>query len=423
MNRRFFLQIHSWVGVTCGLLMFLVCWSGTWAVLSHEIDWLLNPSLRAPVAAQPATWEELARGAERASPGAYISMLNRPPAPGFAAEAWIEARGSGQLQRVYLDPATGQAQGTWSFFNVQRWFRDFHMRLMWPDTGQWPYYIVASMAVALLVQIVAGLVFYRKWWTRLFVLRWNRGRPALMTDLHRLGGLWSLVFTPIVVVTGLWYLVERIDANTTELIRPPARTSTVLTTSDALPLNQLVARAQAAYPTLRIRTIQFPGSEEDPIAFTGQDGALLVRDAAARIELDPGNGAVTSIIRPDGLVPVVRWQETADRVHFGDWGGLASKAFYFLFGLMLSGLCLTGAYLHIMRASTEHPLSRGPIVWTAHLITIGLLGQTIYGGWNSIRDYGTQDAWPVFPPGVFIFLALWTLSTVFVLQWWARKVR
>ena len=189
-----------------------------------------------------------------------------------------------------------------------------------------------------------------------------------------------------------------------------------------LPLDQLVAAARRAQPNLRITMIYFPNAAGDPIAFVGQDGSLLVRDAAARVELDPANGLVASSQRPADLGPVRYWAEMVDRIHFGDWGGLASKTLWFVFGLMLSLLCLTGAILHVQREGMDHGLARGPAVLTAHAVTLGLLVMTVYGGWNEIRDYGTQTAWPVVPVPVMVYLAAWLLSAVAALQWWIRKV-
>ena len=188
-------------------------------------------------------------------------------------------------------------------------------------------------------------------------------------------------------------------------------------------LDDLVVRAQTAQPNMRITMIYLPAGNTDTIAFIGQNGSLLVRDAADRVELDPYTGRVAASQRPDDLGAVRRWAETVDRIHFGDFADLISKTFWFVFGLMLSGLCLTGAYLHIMRGSMEHNLSRGPPVLAAQAVTLGLLVLTVYGGWNEIRDYGTETSWPIVPWPVITFLTTWVVSTIAVLLWWIRKIR
>jgi uncharacterized iron-regulated membrane protein len=236
-------------------------------------------------------------------------------------------------------------------------------------------------------------------------------------------GLWTLLFTPVLIATTVWYLVERLDGNITHLIQPVWPETEASSGKNYLPLNQLVARAHAAAPDLRISTIYLPEQPGVPFAVIGQNGAFLVRDAAARVELDPVTGAVLSIQRPQVLHPLYRWQEMVDRLHFGDWADLFSKTLYFIFGVMLSVLCLTGAYLHVMRSGMPHTLSRGPAIVTAHGITLAFLAMSVWGGWNEIRDYGDRTHWPSVPWPVITFLALWTLSAVVALQWWVRKVK
>ena len=46
-NKKLFYKIHSWIGIKLSILFFIVCFSGTLATLSHEMDWLFLPEIRA----------------------------------------------------------------------------------------------------------------------------------------------------------------------------------------------------------------------------------------------------------------------------------------------------------------------------------------------------------------------------------------
>ena len=69
MARRDWFTWHSWTGLTAGLLLFVFCWSGTLAVFSREIDWLLNPAIRADAAGGVLPWGRAQAALSEARPG------------------------------------------------------------------------------------------------------------------------------------------------------------------------------------------------------------------------------------------------------------------------------------------------------------------------------------------------------------------
>ena len=46
LNKKFFYTIHSWLGIQLSILFFILCFSGTLATLSREMDWLFQPDIR-----------------------------------------------------------------------------------------------------------------------------------------------------------------------------------------------------------------------------------------------------------------------------------------------------------------------------------------------------------------------------------------
>lgn len=410
-----------------GLLMFVICWSGTVAVLAQEIDWLLNPLLRVTPQAQPASWGELHDAVRAAYPGATALALEAPRGPRFAAVAVLDTPAQAYL-RVYLDPYRAEVLGQTSFFNVQRFFRSLHMSLFDPFGRMWGYWLVSAFGFALLALAITPLVFYRRWWRGFLILPHSGPRArTTWSNVHRAFGVWGLAFTLLMGVTGAWWTFEYagVDLGYPE---PPAA---VLSTAPAQPLDVLVAAAARHWPALDLRTIYVPdaGSGE-PLQVIGQADAWLVRDRANWIRLDPASGAVLGEQRGERLPWPARWIDTVDPLHFGDFGGVAVKLVWFAFGLALSAMCLTGAYLHYQRlsaggASAARHRLRG---YGAALAASGaVLALAAYGGWNEIRRYGpvtgAGQQWPEVPLPVLVFLTLWVAATLAILAVWAVKLR
>lgn len=431
MSRRRWFDWHSWTGITAGLLLFVVCWTGTFATLSREIDWLLDPAQRVQPAAQRASFGQIADAAQRAHPQATVSWISAPLYARSAAEVVMDAPGGGSL-RVWVDPYRARVQGTTTYFNVQRFFRSLHMSLFdWGGSGA-GYYVVCALSLLLLVSLVTSLVFYKRWWRGFATLKTGRGLRVLLSDAHKLAGVWSLWFVVVIAVTGGWYLFEmarwQIDPEGSQgqftvpappdLAAAPAR----------MDIDTLVARVRALRPTLEVRNISV--GEDGAFQADGQDTHLLVRDRANVVHLDGRTGALLRDQHAHDLDAYWRWSDTADPLHFGDFGGLPTKLVWCVFGLLMTGLCLTGAYLHyqriVARGGDRQALSRH-----ARRIALGvtclLLAATAAGGWAEISGYAIDgDAsrvWTMTPASVWVFLAAWLAVTLAVIAVWVRKLR
>lgn len=427
MTRRKWFMVHGWLGLTAGLMLFVICWSGSIAVFSCELDWLLNPLLRRSGPSAEMNWTAAHRQVAKQFPGDRVFQVARPPGPRFAAEVLLRRSGDRQW-RVYVDPRTGEVLGDSSYFNVQRFFRSFHMNLFFlssgMDLGFWGYRLVESFAFVLLVSLVSSLSFYRGWWRGFFRVGARRGVRALWSNVHRLSGLWGLWFMLVIAITGIWYLVEEFVPGSPDWpVLDPAPAMVVA----PLPLTDLVRTAGSALPAFEVTRVNLPLDAGEPVAVYGYDGALLVRDRAAVVWLDPRDGAVVRVQRTSDLNALQRWIDTADPVHFGNFGGLWSKAVWFVFGLALSGLSLTGAYMAAVRQRRQGRESIRRPVFAAYGVTITILLVATVGGWFEIRDYGPpMNGMPRFPevaPGVVTFIAAWVASTVTALTLWMWRLK
>src|SRR5688500_7604324 len=105
MSRRTYFVWHSWIGLTAGLLLFVICWSGTVAVFSHELDHMADQRLSAP-ATQEVAFGRIYDEARARYPGWSVTQVNAPLKPGYAAEVLADDQ-DGVLRRIYADPASG----------------------------------------------------------------------------------------------------------------------------------------------------------------------------------------------------------------------------------------------------------------------------------------------------------------------------
>jgi uncharacterized iron-regulated membrane protein len=351
-RRPLWFTIHSWLGAKLFLVLFVILSTGTLATVSNEIDWLLNPQMRAAPTAAPVSWQAVHDAVRAARPDNEIGSLSAPVEPHFAIEV-LTTNANGAFERVYVNPATATVQGSHGWITVQRFLRNLHMGLFLPEYG---ILVVGFFGFLLLGSLVSGLVVYKKFW-RGFWRAPRLGNPRrLMGDLHRLFGLWSLWFILFIGVTGAWYFIEDAIDYAWERDAPEAAAPTPRQArQDWVSVAEVEAIVRREWPTFRIDYINLPARADAPITVGGHAEALLVRSRANLIYIHPITGAVLRIKRGTEVPLTERWVDTADELHFGTFGGLATKLVWFLFGAMLSFLSFSGFWLLMQRARGRAP--------------------------------------------------------------------
>jgi uncharacterized iron-regulated membrane protein len=342
---RIWWTVHQWVGLKLSLFMAFIMFTGTLAVVSHEIDWLLQPSLRVTPAsaAGPVAWTSIAENAARHPGVAKVRSMEAPVASVFAVKVTVEDA-AGELFYLHAHPATGTIQGEGPWVGAQRVLRNMHRHLNLPTRIGVP--IVAFLGVLLLVSLVTSLVVYKKWWRGFTKPLRNRDARTWWGDFHRLSGVWSLWFVALMALTSTWYFAESLG-----LDAPPS--PRVKLDAPVKPGVQgyapAFAAAQAAFPGLDVRRVLLPGEESAVLQLHGDYKAVLVRPRANAVWVDPATTEV--LLTTDGRDMNLhqRIGEMADPLHFGDFGGYWTKVPWFLFGLLLTGLSLSGAAIYSLR--------------------------------------------------------------------------
>jgi uncharacterized iron-regulated membrane protein len=365
-DRRVWWQVHQWVGLKLSLVLAFILFTGTLAVLSHEIDWLLQPSLRvAPssVEGEPR-WDRIAASAATHPRVEAILSIDEPTASAFAARVMVEFD-DGTLGYLHVHPTTGAVQGEGPWVGAQRILRNMHRHLNLPTKYGVP--LVSSLALLMLLSVATSFVVYKGWWRGFFKPVRTAKARTLWGDLHRLMGVWSLWFLLLIAVTSVWYLVESLGG-----AAPPLPSVTVdsapVAAGDAAvsadgtagagasarkALGHRVADSLAAVrredPSLDIEMVVFPSVANGALVFQGQRTAWLVRPRANAAATNPATARVLLTTDAEALSVHQRISEMADPLHFGTFAGYWSKVPWFLFGLALTFLAVSGCAIYAIR--------------------------------------------------------------------------
>lgn len=352
---RLWWLVHHWVGFKLALLMSFIFLTGTLAVVSNEIDWLVQPSLRvspSSVGSEP-NWEEIVASATTYPGIQQIQGIGEPTASAFAARVAV-IWDDGHYGFLHIHPTTGVVQGEAPWVGAQRILRNMHRHLNLPVWIGVP--IVCMIAFLLLVSLASSLMVYKKWWRGFLKLPRRRDARTWWGDFHRLAGVWSLWFVMLIALTGVWYFVEQMGADA------PVPRAEISEGASPLPadlptIGRLFAAglhaARATDPKLDIQDIRFPTSKSPALVFEGAKTAILVRPRANAVWTDASSGRVLARFDGEDLGVHQRISEMADPLHFGTFGGYWTKIPWFIFGALLTSLSVSGVAIYALRIGRE----------------------------------------------------------------------
>jgi uncharacterized iron-regulated membrane protein len=344
--------IHGIAGLKLGLVLAIVIVTGTLAVLGHEWDWLFGPYQRVSPEGEAAGLAGVHAAIRDKRPELAILRIEAPRGPRSAAMA-IAVSPQRQFRRVYVDPYRLTVQTT-GMLSVQQFLRQLHQRLLFPEYGR---LFVSALAALTLTSLVSGMLCYKRFWRGFLRVPRRRDLRTFLGDCHRLAAVWSLWFVAIMAVTGLWYFYEELDSFGAHLEVPKLDAGAVPRTDGAAPermsMAAAVETARQTFDGFEPRHLIPPRTARDPIEIEGATDALLVRPRASVVAVNPYTGEVVHAQRAGNLGAEARLHEAADPLHFGTWGGIASKLVWFVFGVVMSFLSISGIVIYAKRLAPK----------------------------------------------------------------------
>ncbi|MEJ6474563.1 PepSY-associated TM helix domain-containing protein [Pseudoalteromonas piscicida] len=354
-------DLHAWVGFQLATVMFVILATGTIATVSNEIDWLVFEQMRAtdkPVDETEHTaesWRAMYESIATAYPKGRILTLGTMGGDYFTYRARVSFDDKDRY--VHVDQWTHAVTGDMPLLTVQRFFRDLHRYMFMPAVPGLP--IITSFAFVLLISLYTGLKTTRNWRVALWRVRVTQGSRVLLSDLHKVFGLWGLWFTSVIILTCFWYLFEfgmRVANHSLEPSAP--KIERVVSLQGEIPLSAerfevAFDKAQRAIENWTITRVHLPRSETSPVQFQGMADNPLLRERAHKVYIDPVTLTIIKIQQPDNMALGNYLNEYADPLHFGYFAGFYSKLLWFLMGVALTGMSLTGVLMTWKRTKSS----------------------------------------------------------------------
>jgi len=371
LKQRVWFVLHGWFSLPVWAIFCAVCLTGTLAVFSHELTWLTNPNARASNPQQQASRPvpELITALKQQVPDAEVSsVLVMEP---YLVTALLFSTAGQPPGIAYVNPYTAQVQELNYGPTFINFIRSLHGWLLFPWQNGYSvgYYLVCAMALVMLGALITGLVIYKNFWRSFTApkVRLHQGKKTILADLHRLAGVWSIWFLALMSLTGLWYLTQAILwHNGVDVYKEaPMLSQQQLPAPAAAPppaysLDHALNAARQTFPQLQPAYIGLPEHQRDVYKISGSGDSLWFDSYAWSVYVSPWTGQVIDSYSPAQMTPLQTVMHIADPLHYGTIGGLWTKSIWFLFGLLLSGMSITGFMIwagRTVKASRRQPSS------------------------------------------------------------------
>lgn len=370
---RVFKTVHTWTGLTAGLLLFLAFYAGALTLFREDIAvWQAGAphrSVDAALADVTPLVEEVLRAHPEARQGL---MVNLPDAHESGVEAvWRDARREAVHARLAADGSL--RSGDLGDVRLSVVIDNLHRTAGIP--GLAGEFILGGIAFIYGLALVSGVILYLPVLRRdLFALRAGRNLKLFWQDAHNSIGVLSLPFHILFALTGAVMSLHDpliLGMNTLiygeqgktllmrtalPLIPPPASGEAAL----LLPATELVKRAREHIPGYVPHHLIFlnPGDRQGAVSMLGDQPGFLGH--TARVAVSASSGEVLAVEtagrRPTGTSAL----SILGALHFGDFGGRPLQWIYF-------GLGLAGAFLfysgNLLWLEARRKRQGGRIAW------------------------------------------------------------
>lgn len=363
-------RLHVLLGLTSGLIVFIVSVTGCLYCFHDEIKDVTRPYRHVEQRSQPFVAPSvLFQNAKKQAPANKPSFLVYA---GKDRSASVYSSGeSGQLY-IYFDPYTGQYLATENqktdFFVIVEYI---HLYLLLPPPiGK---QIVGVAIIIFVVMLITGLVL---WWPKRkhdrkmsFTIKWNSRWRRVNYDLHKVFGFYASAIALVLALTGLavdynWmhkamYNVANVGQNydKNEDVHPVVDTNIIVPDlHPAMDIAFAETMKRSAHGEMFFVTPPF--SKSDAIT-TGAYAKSLNYDHQDNYYFDPSTGKLLKSLPYSVKSSGMKFNEMNYGLHVGQYFNLPGKIAAFLVSLICASLPITGFMIWYGRKYKKHPGRQG----------------------------------------------------------------
>ncbi|SEC50784.1 Uncharacterized iron-regulated membrane protein [Tenacibaculum sp. MAR_2009_124] len=357
-------SIHEWLGLTSGLIVFIVSLSGTLFVFCDEvIDICAGQAKHVTydTAISKKPYDQLLRNFKEKHPKRELFYFDdyKDPTRSFRVASHEKLK---DFRYTYINPYTGEllknSKSYWVFFYIAA---KIHSQILLNKTGQT---IVGISTIIFLFELITGLILW-------FPKRWNKkSKQASFTikkgtkwkrkvyDLHKVLGFYVLIPALLITITGLIMSFKILNDVTQEIFGGTPNGHELAEKyypkfekgKQIVPLDTIVNNLYQLNPTAHQVRLGFPYSKETKAHFFGvaaEEIGLKTWKNGHAILINGYTGYPVKM--PEELENHEIIEQTIFDLHCGFWMGMTGKIITFLSGLICTSLPITGFIFWLSR--------------------------------------------------------------------------
>ena len=351
---KFLWKLHHWSGFYSGIVIAVLCVTGSVAVFIPEIDYLIQRMHYNASSSPTKEWHfEHALNALTHKYPEYQSLrIEFPDNPGYAGIIHLGINSPQEDNRFsfFIDMGKDQILGRRNRQNsVANYLRQIHVRLY---EGYWGRYFVGLGGIALVIVTITGLFIYGNFMKRQNYPQVRKGKNIRirMADWHKILGISALAFNLMIALTGAWLGFQGwFKVKNPSRYQASVQTSQEVDKATQVNWNDVLSTTKAYFPDLIPLSAVVSTNGSGTITISGNIKGAIYERAINKL-----------VVSKSELRPLFRydvrekpfWHKfffVQEALHFGDFGGLGVKITYALLGLVSAFLSISGFVVYFFR--------------------------------------------------------------------------